>query len=91
VIGPSGCGKSTLLHLLGGLDCPTGARSRCALGLAVFRLAIEASGSGDEFAYPQWWWLAVLAPACIALVLAVAAPLARHAASRRVVDALRYE
>jgi putative ABC transport system permease protein len=60
-------------------------------GLALFRLAIAASGSSDEFAYPEWWWLALLAPATLAVVAALAAPLAGRAASLRVVDALRYE
>ncbi len=61
------------------------------LGLALFRGVIEANDSADEFAYPAWWWLALLAPAVIALVLAIAAPLGRRAAAMRVTDALRYE
>ena len=61
------------------------------LGLAVFRGAIEATGSTDEFAYPRLLWLALLAPAAVAAILAVAAPLARRAASQSVSEALRYE
>jgi putative ABC transport system permease protein len=61
------------------------------LGLALFRGVIEANGSADEFAYPAWWWLALLAPAVVGVVLALAAPLGRRAASIRVADALRYE
>jgi putative ABC transport system permease protein len=61
------------------------------LGLALFRGVIEATDAADEFAYPAWWWLALLAPAVVALVLALAAPLGRRAASIRVADALRYE
>jgi putative ABC transport system permease protein len=61
------------------------------LGLALFRGVIEANDSADEFAYPTWWWLALLAPAAVALVLAIAAPLGRRAAAIRVADALRYE
>jgi ABC-type lipoprotein release transport system permease subunit len=61
------------------------------LGLALFRGVIEANGSADEFAYPAWWWLALLAPAGVALVLALATPVARRAAAIRVAEALRYE
>lgn len=61
------------------------------LGLAAFRLVIKLSGGEDEFAYPAWWWLALLVPAALALVLALAAPLAHRAASIRVAEALRYE
>ena len=60
-------------------------------GLAIFRLAVAAAGSGDEFAYPAWWALCLLPPATIVLVAALVAPLARRAAGLRVVDALRYE
>ncbi len=61
------------------------------LGLLLFRAAIQADGSQDDFSYPAWWWLAPVAPAAVLLVLALAAPLARRAAGIRVVDALRYE
>jgi putative ABC transport system permease protein len=61
------------------------------LGLAIFRWAVDATGGGDEFAYPAWWWLALLAPAVVAIVAALSAPLARRASALSVVDALRYE
>jgi ABC-type antimicrobial peptide transport system permease subunit len=61
------------------------------LGLALFRTGIALSGSGDEFAYPSWWSLALLIPAVVVLVALVAAPLARKAASLPVSDALRFE
>jgi putative ABC transport system permease protein len=61
------------------------------LGLALFRLGIGLSGSSDEFAYPAAWTLLVLAPAAVAAVVALTAPLARRAAAIRVTDALRYE
>jgi putative ABC transport system permease protein len=61
------------------------------LGLALFRAAIEVTGSTDEFAYPSVVWLVLLVPAAIGAVLAVAAPLARRAAAQSVADALRFE
>ncbi len=61
------------------------------LGLAVFRGSIQLTGSTDEFAYPRALWLVLLAPASVALILAVSAPLARRAVRRSVGDALRYE
>ena len=35
LVGPSGSGKTTLLNLLGGLDRPSGERSRCWVNFAV--------------------------------------------------------
>ena len=61
------------------------------LGLALFRLGIQLDGSTDEFAYPWWWSLALLAPAAVATIVLLSAPLARRAAEIRVTDALRYE
>ena len=61
------------------------------LGLVLFRAAIEAGGSSDSFGYPAWWWLALLVPAAVVAVAALAAPLARRAAQVRVADALRFE
>jgi putative ABC transport system permease protein len=61
------------------------------LGLALFRLGIELADSADEFAYPAAWTLALLAPAAVAAVVLLTAPLARRAAAIRVADALRYE
>jgi putative ABC transport system permease protein len=61
------------------------------VGLGLFRIAIEASGSSDAFAYPAWWVLVLLVPAAVAVVLAIATPFARRAASLRTIDALRYE
>lgn len=61
------------------------------LGLLLFRAGIELAGSADEFAYPSWWSLALLIPAIVALVAAVAAPLARRAASLPVAAALRFD
>ena len=61
------------------------------LGLGLFRWAVGATGGTDEFAYPVWWWLVLLGPITIAIVAAIAAPLARRAAAASVVDALRYE
>jgi putative ABC transport system permease protein len=61
------------------------------LGLLLFRGAIQADGSGSDFSYPQWWWLVLVAPGTVLIVLALGAPLAQRAASIRVMDALRYE
>ena len=61
------------------------------LGLLLFRGAIQADGSQDDFSYPMWWWLVPVYPGAVLLVLALAAPLARRAARIRVVEALRYE
>jgi putative ABC transport system permease protein len=61
------------------------------LGLLFFRGAIALTGGSDEFAYPAWWSLALLVPALVGLVVLLAAPLARRAASIRVADALRFE
>jgi putative ABC transport system permease protein len=61
------------------------------LGLLLFRAAVAMTGGADEFAYPSWWSLALLVPALIALVAALAAPLARRAAAIRPADALRFE
>ena len=61
------------------------------LGLALFRFAIGATGGEDEFAYPPWWWLAILAPCAVAVVAAIGTPLAGRAARLPVADALRYE
>jgi putative ABC transport system permease protein len=61
------------------------------LGLGLFRWAVGATGGTDEFAYPVWWWLLLLGPVTVAIVAAIAAPLARRAAAVSVVDALRYE
>jgi putative ABC transport system permease protein len=61
------------------------------LGLALFRLAIEATGSTDEYAYASPLQLVLLAPVAVALVLALATPLARRAAARSTAGALRYE
>ncbi len=60
-------------------------------GLALFRLAIGLTGSTDEFAYPAWWSLPLLAVGTVCLVALITAPLARRAAGLRVADALRYE
>ncbi|HKY24019.1 MAG TPA: hypothetical protein VJM07_02620 [Gaiella sp.] len=49
------------------------------------------TGGANEFAYPPWWSLVLLVPALVALVAVLAAPIARHAASIRVTDALRFE
>ncbi len=61
------------------------------LGLGLFRLGIGLAGSADEFAYPSWWSLLLLVPAIVALVSALATPLARRATSLPVADALRFE
>ena len=61
------------------------------LGLAIFRLAVWMTDGGDEFAYPEWWWLVLVPPAIVASVLVLTYPLARHAAGIRVAEALRYE
>jgi putative ABC transport system permease protein len=61
------------------------------LGLAVFRGIIELAGGADEFAYPSWWSVALIAPITLALVGALTAPLARRAAAIPVSEALRYE
>lgn len=61
------------------------------LGLGLFRLGIEMAGGSDEFAYPAWWQLVVVAPAIVAAVVVLTVPFARRAASIRVADALRYE
>jgi putative ABC transport system permease protein len=61
------------------------------LGLGLFRLAIGLTGGSDDFAYPDWWWLALVPPAIVAAVLVLTYPLARHAAGIRVAEALRYE
>jgi putative ABC transport system permease protein len=61
------------------------------IGLAVFRLAIEATGSTDEFAYAPLLQLGLLAPAAVVLVLALAAPFARRAAAGSAARPLRYE
>jgi ABC-type antimicrobial peptide transport system permease subunit len=61
------------------------------LGLGLFRLGIAMSGGSDEFAYPAWWQLVLVAPAIVAAVALLTVPFARRAASIRVVDALRYE
>jgi putative ABC transport system permease protein len=61
------------------------------LGLAVFRGIIELAGGADEFAYPSWWSVALIAPVTLALVAALTAPLARRAAAIPVNSALRYE
>jgi putative ABC transport system permease protein len=68
-----------------------GALAGIPIGFALFRTVIAANGSTDAFAYPTWWWLGLLVPVTVALVLVVSAPLARQAASLRIVDALRYE
>ena len=47
------------------------------LGLLFFRGAIALTGGEDEFAYPTWWSLALLVPALVALVVMLAAPLAK--------------
>jgi putative ABC transport system permease protein len=60
-------------------------------GLGLFRWAVGVTGGTDEFAYPAWWWLALLAPLTLGVVAAIAAPLARRSAAASVVDALRYE
>ena len=36
------------------------------LGLGLFRWAVGATGGTDEFAYPVWWWLALLGPITVA-------------------------
>jgi putative ABC transport system permease protein len=61
------------------------------LGLGLFRWAVGVTGGTDEFAYPAWWWLALLAPLTLGVVAAIAAPFARRSAAASVVDALRYE
>jgi len=61
------------------------------LGLLFFRGAVGLTGGSDEFAYPSWWSLALLVPGLVALVVLLAAPLARRAAATRVTDALRFE
>ncbi len=61
------------------------------LGYALFRGGIEAGGSADEFAYPVWWWVLLLVPTAVAVVLGVTAPLARSAANVSVTHALRSE
>lgn len=61
------------------------------LGLVVFRGIIELADGADEFAYPSWWSVALIAPITFAVVGALTAPLARRAASLPVSDALRYE
>ena len=61
------------------------------LGVLLFRGAVAMTGGGDEFAYPSWWSLALLVPGLVALVALLATPLARHAASTRITDALRFE
>lgn len=61
------------------------------LGLALFRLGVGLSGSADEFAYPPWWSLPLVATGVVLAVAVLTAPLARRAAALRVVDALRYE
>ena len=42
------------------------------LGLLLFRGAIQADGSQDDFSYPVWWWLVPVAPGAVLLVLALA-------------------
>ena len=61
------------------------------IGLALFRLGVQASDGAGEFAYPSWWSLALLVPAVAALVALLTAPLARRAAQVRVADALRFD
>lgn len=61
------------------------------LGLALFRLGIQLAGSTDEFAYPWWWTMPLLAAGAIGAVVVLSLPLARRASGIRVVDALRYE
>jgi putative ABC transport system permease protein len=61
------------------------------LGLLFFRGAVGLTGGSDEFAYPAWWSVALLVPGVVALVVVLAAPLARRAASVPVTDALRFE
>ena len=61
------------------------------LGLALFRLGIELGGSSDEFAYPWWWSLPLLAIGAVSLVVLLSLPLARRASRINVVEALRYE
>jgi ABC-type antimicrobial peptide transport system permease subunit len=61
------------------------------LGLGLFRLAIQLSGSTDEFAYPAVWTLPVIVVGVVGAVVAIATPLSRWTSSLRVADALRYE
>jgi putative ABC transport system permease protein len=61
------------------------------LGLALFRIGVQASGGADEFAYPDVWWVAGLVPTVLAAVLLLSAPLAQRAAAIPVTDSLRYE
>jgi hypothetical protein len=61
------------------------------LGLLFFRGAVGLTGGSDEFAYPAWWSVALLVPGVVALVVVLAAPHARRAASVPVTDALRFE
>jgi putative ABC transport system permease protein len=60
------------------------------LGLALFRVGVEASGGG-ELAYPAWWSLVILALCSLVVVALLAAPLSRGASRLSVTDALRYE
>jgi putative ABC transport system permease protein len=76
--------EQMLVALLGGLV-------GLPLGLLLFRGAVAMTGGGDEFAYPSWWSVALLVPGLVALVALLAMPLARHAASTRITDALRFE
>jgi ABC-type antimicrobial peptide transport system permease subunit len=61
------------------------------LGLVFFRGAVGLTGGSDEFAYPSWWSVVLVVPGLIAVVVLLAAPIARRAAAIRVTDALRYE
>jgi putative ABC transport system permease protein len=73
--------------LLGGVAALAG----IPLGLAAFRGIVELAGGADEFAYPAWWAVVLIAPLGLAVVCAVTAPLARRAAAIPVNSALRYE